>query len=80
MNERSRNRRALHLAAAELMHEMPRARHHADEVEQLHGEGFDARRPLTPASSMSGRLTFSNTFIVGNRLKNWNTMPRSRRR
>ncbi len=31
-------------------------------------------------ASRSGRLTFSITVIVGSRLKNWNTIPRLRRR
>ena len=56
------------------MHEMPRARRHAHEVEQFHGERFRAFDGPCPANN-SGRQTFSSTFMVGSRLKNWNTMP-----
>jgi hypothetical protein len=65
VNESARDRRALHLPAAELVRQMTCAIAEANQLDHLRARGWIVSSG-SPCKS-SGRQTFSSTDIVGSR-------------
>ena len=79
VDQRAGDRRPLLLAAAELMNESASPDSLGRPSQSARAPGLHSPRAALLARA-TGRLTFSSTFIVGRRLKNWKTRPSWRRR